>query len=91
MITCTGDEALISHLRKEAEKLDLCLSEFGLWRMKGTEGGTKARKNPNNWELIPAETEEAIFSEIGLDFIEPENRNFGFLQTGRKQPSRKKY
>ena len=32
-----------------------------------------------HWEMLPSETEEQIFDELGVDFIEPEKRNHAFL------------
>lgn len=31
------------------------------------------------WQLVRATTEEEIFEELGVDFVEPQRRNFAFI------------
>lgn len=84
---------MISHVRKKAEELGLHFNEFGLWRLDPSKPSTKtARKyTADQWKRLSAETEEEIFAELGLDWIDPANRNFGTLQSGAVPKNRKKY
>lgn len=84
---------MISHVRKKAEELGLHFNEFGLWRLDPSKPSTKtARKHTaDQWKRLSAETEEEIFAELGLDWIDPANRNFGTLQSGAVPKNRKKY
>lgn len=36
------------------------------------------------WELVRATTEEEILSELGMEYIEPEKRNFEFLSLKKR-------
>jgi DNA polymerase beta len=43
------------------------------------EGTSEEQKKSGFWQLIPTTTEEDIFKELGMDFVEPSRRNFAFL------------
>ena len=50
------------------------------------DGGELAPERRGYWELVRAETEEEILDELGMSYIEPDKRNFGFLfaRNGRR-------
>ena len=94
MISLTGDVELNRHLRLKAIKQGMHLNEFGLWRWitnsppgteekeaeaenEDAEGGRHGRSG--FWQLIRATTEEDIFEQLGIDFVEPHRRNFTFI------------
>ncbi|KAI0087007.1 hypothetical protein BDY19DRAFT_321676 [Irpex rosettiformis] len=92
LIMCTGDEFMVNIIRKKADELGLKFNEFGLWRLKVMgEQEERAARKPESWELVPTETEEDFFAELGLEWIEPEKRNLGYLQSGGPKPYRRKY
>ena len=45
----------------------------------------EAKEESGYWELIQAESEAAIFEELGMPWVPPEKRNFEFLK--EKRPS----
>lgn len=52
--------------------------------------GASAVKGPGGyWQLRRATTEEEIFEQLGLEFIEPHRRNFAFVNK-RSVPVQKK-
>ena len=62
---------------RTAAKQGLLLNKVGLWRPLGGNGDGDG--DGPHWEMLPSETEEQIFDELGVDFIEPEKRNHAFL------------
>jgi DNA polymerase beta len=55
------------------------------------EGVDDARSEQRGyWELVRAESEEEILEELGMTFIQPEKRNFGFLLVWNGQKRQKK-
>jgi DNA polymerase beta len=102
MISLTGDAELTRHLRLKAIKQGMHLNEFGLWRwvsysfpgMEETEGAAETEEAEENeqsgyWQLMRATTEEDIFEQLGMDFVEPHRRNFAFINQ-RAVPMQKK-
>jgi DNA polymerase beta len=57
----------------------LHLNRIGLWRRK-TPALSPGDKNSDAWEMLPCKTEEQIFQELGMDYIEPEKRHFLHLK-----------
>ncbi|KAJ8691221.1 hypothetical protein PTI98_010817 [Pleurotus ostreatus] len=102
LLALTGDAEFNRHLYTRATKLGLHLNEYGLWRWNH-EASTESDMNPfdseqsdsqsirGHWELIKAESEEDIFLELGLDYVAPERRNYGFLveMPGKKKRGKK--
>ncbi|KII90625.1 hypothetical protein PLICRDRAFT_157876 [Plicaturopsis crispa FD-325 SS-3] len=95
MIALTGDVEFNKDLRKRASDLGMHLNEFGLWRWRGdaaesADGEHEGESEKGYWELVRAETEDEIMKEVGMDYIEPERRNFAFLNAkpvrGRGKP-----
>lgn len=93
MLTLTGDEPFLTHIRRKAAEIGLHFNEFGLWRFHAEDSdrarstpapsGARIKITPGHWELLPSESEEQIFEELGLDWIDPEKRNFAFLRDGK--------
>ena len=78
----------------------MLLNEYGLWKWTNslsdsetTTGDDNAedssydspRKERGYWSLVTSYTEEGIFEELGIDFIEPGKRNFSFISAKRKR------
>lgn len=71
-----------------AEKLNLHLDNHGLWSWQydhydddnvTPEDAWKISDSPGHWRLVKSATENDIFEELGMDFIEPDKRNFLFV------------
>jgi hypothetical protein len=73
LLSLTGDVEFNRHIRSRALELGLHLNEYGLWRWEGEGDGN------GYWALLKAETEEEILTELNMEFIEPERRNFSFI------------
>lgn len=56
----TGSKVFNIRMRKQAQKLGMKLSQYGLWKGK---------------ELIPALSEEDIMSALKLEYVKPEDRD----------------
>lgn len=84
LLALTGDVEFNRDTRIKASDMGMHLNELGLWRWSngpnGIEGPTAEK---GFWELVKAETEEEILSELGMEFVEPTKRNFGFV-VGKK-------
>ena len=52
------------------------------------EESAKEEGESGYWELIQAESEAAIFEELGMPWVPPEKRNFGFLKETRPSARR---
>lgn len=102
MVSLTGDIEFNRDLRLRAHKLGMHLNEYGLWRWRNKDGSlldeseeesdsTADSKEPTgSWELVRAETEEEILQEVGMEYIEPEKRNFAFLTPPQGRPKKKR-
>lgn len=71
MLALTGSEGFTKQIRLCAKQEGLFLDEYGLWKWISTEHSN----NIGYWELLRAETEEEILKEIGLHWINPEERD----------------
>lgn len=69
-----------------AKQLNLHLDNHGLWswHSNGNDSLEDACKSSGHWRLVKSATESDIFEELGMDFIEPENRNFLFMSGKRR-------
>lgn len=83
MLAFTGDIEFNKTLRSRAHGLGMHLNEFGLWRWSGSDAKSQS-EDASYWELMKAETEEDILENLGLEYVEPTKRNFGFL-VGKKK------
>jgi hypothetical protein len=64
------------------------LNEWGLWTRSEAFGDTGTIPNDEDrteyWRLIHTPTEERLFTELEIEYVAPERRNFEFL-LGRKK------
>jgi DNA polymerase beta len=60
------------------------LNEYGLWRSAANS------KSSDEWTLVEGSDEEAILKEIGMEYVEPEKRNFSYVTGSRKYHLAKK-
>jgi DNA polymerase beta len=80
LLALTGDTEFNRDIRTRAINLGLHLNEFGLWRWQPDENGRNEEgEEKGYWELVKAETEEEILKEVGMEWVEPEKRNFAFV------------
>lgn len=79
LLATTGDVDFNTYIRGVALKMGLHLNEYGLWRQH-----TNGDSGEGRWELVASRTEEEILSELGIEFIEPERRNFSFIASTKK-------
>jgi len=76
-----------------AKQLNLYLNNHGLWSWHPNDNDSfqdaseGSGSSPGHWRLVKSATEHDIFEELGMDFIEPEKRNFLFLSGKRKRKS----
>ncbi|KIL68006.1 hypothetical protein M378DRAFT_159259 [Amanita muscaria Koide BX008] len=93
MLAMTGDPEFVKYMRYKALSLELYLDEFGLWRWHSRSSDVdppSAEKTDQNmdgyWELVQVSTEEDIFSVLGMEYVPPARRTFGFLKVNTKRP-----
>jgi DNA polymerase beta len=87
LLAHTGDVEFNKHLRAKALGMGMELNEYGLWRWQADANRLESRDDEDDalqedwgfWELVRAETEEEILSEVGMPYVEPEKRNFKFV------------
>ncbi|PWN94360.1 Nucleotidyltransferase [Acaromyces ingoldii] len=65
----TGDTSLMEHLRCQAKKRGLALNEYGMGPRNDNGSAPKDF-------TVKAETEKDIFDNLGLDYLEPTERDF---------------
>ena len=85
MLALTGDVEFNKDLRKRAINLGMHLNESGLWQWQEDDADADYK---GHWQLIKAETEEEVLSELGVEWIPPEKRNFSFI-LGKKAKTSK--
>ena len=73
-----------------AKQLNLHLNNHGLWSWQSDgndslEDAFKGLGSSGHWRLVKSATESDIFEELGMDFIEPEKRNFLFVSGKRRR------
>ncbi|EIW74677.1 Nucleotidyltransferase [Coniophora puteana RWD-64-598 SS2] len=101
LVACTGDREFNVDLRARASRLELHLNDMGLWRWgkEATNAGASASESTEDveaesegswrWHLLASEDERQILAELGMDWVEPERRNFVYLVDPRKRTSSK--
>lgn len=69
-----------------AKQLNFHLDLHGLWNWHSDEKDSledawkgSGSGSSGHWRLFKSATENDIFEELGMDFIEPEKRNFLFV------------
>jgi len=55
---------------------------------KGEDASTLDHLNKGYWSLVKSATEEDIFEELGMDYVDPTKRNFSFV-SGKSRTRRK--
>ena len=61
----TGPQAFNMQLREQASQMGYKLNEYGLFKLSTTD---------DEDERLPSHTEEEIFKELGMAYVEPEDR-----------------
>ena len=90
IMNTVGDRAFVRYMCREATKQGLMLNPHGLWRFnplaKPASTGPEAERvtdmAPNGdgyWELLPSATEQEIFDQLGMEYIDHDSRYFGNL------------
>jgi DNA polymerase beta len=74
-----------------AKQLNLHLDNHGLWSWHSDDSDSledawkgSGSSSSGHWQLVKSATESDIFEELGMDFIEPEKRNFLFMSGKRR-------
>ncbi|TFK40760.1 hypothetical protein BDQ12DRAFT_679978 [Crucibulum laeve] len=84
LIYRTGDREFLNDVHARAARLKLIFNEHGLWRWHTKDDSEDDFKN-GFWGLIKTQTEEDFFCELGMSYIPPEKRNFGFILGSRRK------
>jgi len=87
LLLLTGDDEFVSDIQSRASKLGLNLNEYGLWKL---DSANDSSDSENKWTLVEGHDEEAILKEIGMEYVDPEKRNFAFVVDSRKSGYGKK-
>jgi DNA polymerase beta len=88
LLSLTGDSAFDKTMSDAAKQLNLHLDNHGLWSWHSNDNDSLEDKGPSStghWRLVKSATENDIFEELGMDFIEPEKRNFLFVSGKRRR------
>ena len=89
LLALTGDAEFLRHLKLKAAGIGMLLDEFGLWRWQAND--ILADDSANGfWEMANSDTEEEILEELGMGYVPPEKRNYGFTVGRRSSKSRNK-
>ncbi|KAF8644690.1 hypothetical protein AX16_008350 [Volvariella volvacea WC 439] len=87
LLMLTGNRPFIRDLMVKASKRGLYLNEYGLWRWNPIQpiddAEDPSRVEEGYWELLKTDVEEAIFTELGVEWIDPEKRNSKFLNRNK--------
>ena len=78
MLALTGDKEFNRYIRTLASKQGMLLNENGLWRWRDNNQGS-SNGATGFWELVARETEEDILDQIGMEFVEPDKRNYAHV------------
>ncbi|TFK24377.1 Nucleotidyltransferase [Coprinopsis marcescibilis] len=99
LLHLTGDDEHTRQLERRADAMGMLFDEFGLWKWNHQEPEPCTIENaiadPSTlskrgfWSLLKADDEQDIFDTLGLPYVDPTRRNFGFLRPTR--PKQKKY
>ena len=93
LLILTGDADFNKHISSQASRCGMLFNEHGLWKWnlndvlpppctsEEEDNGESLEKG--YWSLVKSSSEEDLFEELGLDFIEPEKRNFSFVSGKR--------
>ncbi|KAJ3535980.1 hypothetical protein NMY22_g6238 [Coprinellus aureogranulatus] len=104
LLALTGDDELNKHMRRKAEREGMLLNEHGLWRWNPATTPEDSPSSPppetasdgdeatpqGFWGIVPTPTEADVFKELGMKYIPPEKRNWGFV-SGNMRPTKKKF
>ena len=90
LLSLTGDSAFDKSMSDAAKQLKLHLDIHGLWSWHpddndSLEDSSKGPGSSGHWRLVKSATENDIFEELGMDFIEPVKRNFLFVSGKRRR------
>jgi DNA polymerase beta len=89
LLSLTGDSAFDKNMSDAAKRLNLHLNNHGLWSWHSNgnppEDASQGSGSSGHWRLLKSATEHDIFEELGMDFVEPEKRNFLFVSGKRRQ------
>lgn len=74
--------------------MGLLLNEYGLWRFcrrtppsYDDESSNSTTDAEGRWELVASTTEQEVLDELGVEYVQPERRNFAFVMSKAKQGS----
>lgn len=82
LIQFTGDVEFQRHANARAQDRGLYFNDDGLWKWiehesaSGEPTAEEKRGKFGHWEMIKAYTEEEIFQELDMHFVQPQFRNY---------------
>jgi len=95
LLVLTGDADFNKHISSQASRCGMLFNEHGLWKWNlndvlspppcTSEEDNGESLEKGYWSLVKSSSEEEIFEELGLDFIEPDKRNFSFVSGKRSR------
>ncbi|KAG5644782.1 hypothetical protein DXG03_007690 [Asterophora parasitica] len=84
LISHTGDGQMKMLLKRKADQLGLYLDELGLWKWHPENAaetvGDGDELSVGFWQLLQSMTEESIFEQLGMQYVEPRKRNLENLK-----------
>ncbi|PPR00469.1 hypothetical protein CVT24_004530 [Panaeolus cyanescens] len=93
LLSLTGDSAFLKDISQKAKQLGMLLNQYGLWKWTFSDPLAVSMEDFDEstskgyWSLLNSSSEEDIFDELGIPFVEPERRNFNYLMS-RAKPRR---
>ncbi|KAG7088095.1 hypothetical protein E1B28_012121 [Marasmius oreades] len=89
-IALTGDNEFIRTVQRQAAKMGMLLNEFGLWKWMpynntSAPGTATGVERGGSWRLMPSDSEEVIFAELGMEYVPPEKRGYLYLVQKQKR------
>ncbi|KAH7885439.1 hypothetical protein F5I97DRAFT_1885431 [Phlebopus sp. FC_14] len=96
LIALTGDQEFNKIIRSQAVRAGLRLNEYGLWKWHEASPSADIDLDPDSepalsegslghWEFLFGDSEDKIFQEISMPYVEPERRNFSNLSQSKKK------
>ena len=94
LLFLTGDNEFHKDLSTRAQNIGMLFNHHGLWNWNSSQTESPAPNaesqsfvgtmNDGYWSLAKSTTEEEIFQELGMDFVDPTRRNFAFVSGKRR-------
>lgn len=77
LLALTGDAEFLRDAQTRALEQRMHLSEYGLWQWVSLD--SPRYEDEGKWERMEVASEQELFEKLGMAWVEPEKRNFGFV------------